>query len=652
VSIDIFAEAAKNTPQATRLDLADQILNGAKGAPQKVTPADAGFMTNMKVGFAVEPSSDISILAKKFFPNEDPKKAAGRFGIKDGNYIFVDDAGELKDASDSGGAARFLGEAGPGIGVGTVGALGGPVGAGIGAGAGELWRRNLSRLLFDEHKRSGLTDIGAGATEGVIDFAGGKLFTLAGKAIRGAKGLPIADEFDAKKIKQVQDEVFKKTGIQIDAAQASDDAALQQLRDWANRQPAKASSVIKTLGQMQNEQSEQSVRQLLEAIAGDVPEGAVVKGISGSSSAAIKTARNIVQTETRPFYEAAVDGAEASGIKVDVSPVLQQLDDLISGSKGGVRKALTGAQELFKVSDGGAWDTSMKGLQGTKIALDALINGKGTEETVDRVTRARLIEVKAALESQMEAASPMYKKANQMYAQMSQRLVNPLQDGLVGALADLEDQGLRGAAQTAARIVTDPSVPLTEVARTREAILKTRGGKSAWNGVSRMWLSGALERAAKETQGGDVVNFAGKFRQAVYATPKQRVLAKQMLGENSAQFEDLMGAFEMLAKTPIRGSNTQADQLITRNAGSSVAQGARFLRNVGGNVLDRMDDRAALKFANDIAEAMTNPEKLSQLKILRKLPVGVDRALLMTGVVTNNVALPGDTPPDQQVGAQ
>jgi len=395
------------------------------------------------------------------------------------------------------------------------------------------------------------------------------------------------------------------------------------------------------LGDLQNEQSEQAVRNLLEIVAGDIPESATSRGVVGVSKNIIAAARDTVKAETQPFYDAAVDSAEAAGIKVDISPVLQQLNDLQANAKGSVRKTLDAAALLFKTTDGKGWDTSMSGLQGTKWSLDALINGKVGDESVDAVTRARLIEIKAALEKQMGDASPMYRKANEMYRDMSQRLVTPLQDGLVGTLANLEQQGMHKAARSAAKLVTDQNLSLQDLIRLKTDFGQAKGGKAAWRGVSKMWLQGALERAAKETQGGNVVNFPGKFRQAVYGTPAARARAKVVLGESFDTFDELMKAFDMAARVPVRGSNTQADQLITRSAGSRVAGAVRAVRSLGTSVLDSLDDRAAVQFADDIAMAMTDPTKLRQLKLVQKMPASMERALLMIGVVTNNAAEAG-----------
>src|SRR5690606_37153077 len=128
-----------------------------------------------------------------------------------------------------------------------------------------------------------------------------------------------------------------------------------------------------------------------------------------------------------------------------------------------------------------------------------------------------------------------------------------------------------------------------------------------------------------------------KFRQAVIGTPKQKLAMNVALGNGQAAhvFGDLMDALGMIAKEGRNrgGSDTAWNEAIKQQqaagaVGSVVKLASSPLRSIRDGIDQQMLERNARAFA----EALTDPEKLTRLKELRKLKPSQERAAAMLTV--------------------
>jgi hypothetical protein len=135
-----------------------------------------------------------------------------------------------------------------------------------------------------------------------------------------------------------------------------------------------------------------------------------------------------------------------------------------------------------------------------------------------------------------------WQQARQEYAKLAKSTIEPLENGAVGILAKIKNPK---AAMAAAKIFQDANVTPGEIGFARAQISKQ--GPEAWNGLVRQWMGQRFNTALKETRTADVVNPAGKFRQAVFGTPQDRKEAATMLPPGA--LKDTGGATATIART-------------------------------------------------------------------------------------------------------
>lgn len=272
-----------------------------------------------------------------------------------------------------------------------------------------------------------------------------------------------------------------------------------------------------------------------------------------------------------------------------------------------------------------AWDLVLRNIRDAEsTALRAGENNK-----------ARLLRQKAdKLEAELSAASPKYAEARKAWAQASKDYVDPLEKGVVGVLAKIDSPTI---ARDAARIMDGDILSNPRTAADVRGKLVASNNEAAWNDLVRLSLEKAFQKASKETQGGDVVNLAGKFRQSVVGTPQQKLAMNVALGNGQAAsiFGDLVDALGMVAKESRGrgGSDTAWNEAIKEQQkagaiGSVVRAATSPLQSVGRAVDQRMLENNARAFA----EALTDPSKLARLKELRALKPSQERAIAMLTV--------------------
>jgi len=214
-----------------------------------------------------------------------------------------------------------------------------------------------------------------------------------------------------------------------------------------------------------------------------------------------------------------------------------------------------------------------------------------------------------------------------------EQTVKPLEDGAVGVLANIKNPHLASAA---AKIFADKNITPAEIARTRFAI--SQQDPEAWNGLVRQWIGQNWNKALRETQTGDVVNPAGKLRQALIGTPADRARMRSMLpGPAARAFEDLMTAAESLARTPIAGSNTMRDTEIKDQLKGTGAVVFRWLTSPRQSVVQAAEQRALEQNTVAITEAILDPAKQRQLRQVVRMPPSTRKAIILTAILGGQV---------------
>jgi hypothetical protein len=257
-----------------------------------------------------------------------------------------------------------------------------------------------------------------------------------------------------------------------------------------------------------------------------------------------------------------------------------------------------------------------------------LIDGaQAGSNSIDNVTLGQLVGVKESLLTQINAASPIYTQASNRFAELSRELVDPLQDSIVGVLSRITTPN---ASSAAAKIFSGENVSPNSVGLAMRSIRSQANGDEVWDGAVASWMTQNLDKALKELQGGTVANAAGKFRQSVFGRPSQKTalnIALRNRPEVFKQFNTVMDAFKMLARTPIGGSDTAFNQIITKEmseGGLSSIQKALTPKN---SVLEFIAGRNIEDNAKIITDAIIDPANADKLRQLAKLPEGREKAI-------------------------
>lgn len=609
---------------------------GTVAAP--ISGSGAGFLGGLKANIPSDPATRRRIVAKALFP-DDPK-AEERVGSKNGRMVFVNDSGQLEEAES--GVLTGLGKWAanlPEIAGSVAGSLtpAGPIGgAVIGGVAGKGWKQVLSNFLFDEPQTPGgnASDM---AEEGAINLVGGGIAKGA-SSVYGRNAVRNAERFDKAAADKTIDRIFQKTGIKLDYAQAGNLPQLRNLKKWAAKYPSEAQDIIETMDKEQADQVATAIEtKILGRLSKETDPAALATSGVNAAKAAIELAKTKRNAVVAPLYEKAykdlVDPATLKEIK--------KADPVIASALTKVR-----GDRLYQRDLAGAPENSIRTLDLAKRSIDDQIEEAQRAGSKDRVRI--LTKTKNDLLTYLDTWSPAYKAARAEYGKQTAALVEPLENGTIGILAKIEGPKM---AQLTASVMDDLLANPQAVNAVKLTLTNNQGGQ-AWNDVLKLSLRNAFNKASKETQAGDAVNVAGKFRQAVIGTPDQKRAMTNAVGASGVQaFDDIMEAVQYIAKDlrnrPASDTHSfqelakqQAEKAtpLLRSFAGGVARAlnpmmwAETLESVGRNRL--LQDNAA-----QIAKALTDSARIQKLGELRKLKPTPERALAVLAIAGIGVPL-------------
>lgn len=571
----------------------------------------SNFVASFKAAIPEDPQTQMRVLARSLFPN-DPN-AEQRVGVFNGRPVYVDDAGQMREVSGAlTSLAANMAANTPEMVGGAAGALTPFPVAGSAAGAAGMraLKRGASAYFFDEPVTPGSLATEA-VTEAGLNLAFGGLGKYGTKAAVRGKFVRDLTPANIAQAERVREQIKRSTGIDIDLAQASGNAQLIALRNYAKKYPGKSAEMIQAVDETALGQFDQATKRMLDLVAKAGPSEFL--GYQGVNAAtlAIKAAREKVYNQVRPLYDAAY----AAVPEVQDTAILDmlKLPHFDAAYKTGQRIAkLEGSQ----VAEGAA--PSLRALDYTKRALDDKIEaladaGKRQEARALKMKRDQFVAAVDAIPNQQ------WQQARESYRQLISRDVTPLEEGAVGVLAKVK---YAKNATAAARVLSDPNMSVGEIALVKDAL--SRQEPEAYRGLVRQWLGQQYNQALKETQRGVAVNPAGKFRQRVYGTPEAKDRAKAMLPKDAAQaFDDLMVAAEKLATTTTGGSDTAFNQQITEQLRRTALGKLRWLTSPLATaktaIRDAAEQRATDEGIEALTEAILDPAKRRQLRQIAQI---------------------------------
>jgi hypothetical protein len=657
-------------------------------------PADsANFGASVKAGIIADPDTQRREIAKSLFP-DDPN-GAQRIGFMDGTPVYVDEQGQLKRVSPGivSGLAEITANVPEAVGA-VVGsfATGNPVsGASVGGAGGRAAKRAVSELVFDE-PASPVSVAKEMAGEGAVNLAAG----LIGKGVASFAGRGRIVDFSPQNVRtaeQVRQYVKQTTGIDLDLAQASGDRKLLALRDYAARYPGRTAELIQAADEAAAGQLDNATNRLLDTIAKSTPSEIAGKEGVNAAQIVIRAAREKTYQEVKPLYDAAyaavpevtdpeiikmlelphfdtamrsarrlavLEGASTARVGSKIAPEQQIATASSQADLDSVAKALklfnddpTKSMQALESaymrrskelrSTPGATPTSQAVASDAPSLRDLDYLKRGLDDQIEslrskgkRQEAAALLKRKNEMVSKLdELSNDQWKQARQRYQELIRANVEPLEQGIVGVLAGIKDPTVSRAA---VKIFSDPNVTPQAINLAKTALEKQ--SPEAYAGLVRQYLAHRWNQALKTTQGGDVVNPAGKFRQAVYGSPGDRDRMRAMLPSGaSSAFDDLMVAMEKLSRTPlgasrIAGSNTFRDQELNEALKGQGAIVFRWLTSPRKSIQDAAEERAKLQSIGAITEALLDPAKRGQLRQVARMQPSTKQAILLSSILS------------------
>lgn len=681
------------------LDTEDPSLGMVSPRASDIQPASrSNFGASLESNLVEDEQTKLGILAKRLFPN-DPN-GIKRVGIVDGNPVFVNDHGKLEHVS--GGFTRAVAGAvanAPEIGLGIAGSFAGsPIaGSAIAATGGRAAKRIAANLIYGEPQ----TPLGNAVDllkEGAINTAGG----YAGKGIAKLAGRARIVDFSPSEIKtaeQARAYVKQTTGIDLDLAQASGSRKLLALRDFASRYPGKTADMIQAQDEIASGQFDAAVHRVLDMVATSKPSEIAGRNAVNAAQATIAGARQGVQNQVRPLYQAAYDAvplvdrttaqgrsildflrlpyfpeAFASGQKLralengtpipktrstetlsrgtpeDYSQATTTIDSTQTGARVIKSRTVEGTRTETPTgrlhSRNERTDTDITGpslaeLDYTKRALDEIIDGMMAGDKPQRQRALFLGRQRDQFVAELDALpNQQWQLARGTYGRLISDYVTPIENSAVGALAKVKDSQL---AHAGAKILGDYGVSKEQAALTRT--LLSQREPEAYRGLVRQYIADAYDTAQKITQGGDAINPAGKLRQQLFGTPSKAATTRNLLPPDAAQaFDDLMLAAEKLAQTPlgasrVAGSNTARDLNISEALKSRGVSFAKFLtaplKTISGNAASGAERKAQEQGIESLTEALLDPAKRGQLKQILRIKDSTKQTLLIGALLSS-----------------
>lgn len=539
------------------------------------------------------------------------------------------------------GTAVGLGTAATGVGVPIAAGAGALAGAG-GAAFGEVLRQDIGDWMLGGAS-SGKLNPKEIALESLYGAAGG---VGGGATHRMAQG-KLAKDFDQYN-RQAAEALYSKSekyGVPLTPAEATGLATLKAQQKRLGQMTA-TSNQMDQFYERRDAAALNAWNNFINSVSGQTDALHGGAQIRDAATAAYRQLLNKRAAVSSPLYEEAF----RSKVQVNVNPIMEELDQQIAASKGGIRSSLEAARKAFLNQDGSV-DTSVRGLHETKLEIDRMIENTASD-AIGRTARRRLTDLQNKLVSELQRSSPHYKAAMQAHKAGSRDVDDAVLSGLQ-AISELKDERLARAAS----MLFAPSTSGGGVARTPWQVAQIRrtieaSDPEAWQAIKRVYLQDMTARALRAAQSGEVINTPGKLYAAFRSGPVANNMRAAMSKDEWESFNDLLDVFKSAASVRRLGSDTEWNRLINEEARKQAAPFATRVRGFVSGVTpqnflwlksyeDWAIDRNIDKYALDAVRVITsgNRKALDQIKEIKKLSAGslawrmaVGNLLIQSGV--------------------
>ena len=578
-----------------------------KSEPYKDSPASFGAAAAS--GTIEDLDSKIAFFAKQRFPDMPKNEAIKRYGVLNGEIVFVDDDNRVQQeiAGAPATAGEFLGETAPPIVGATVGAMvGGPPGAALGGAGGLGWRKVIGNYIGDQQTATGnALDL---SMEALLNYGGAKLGEVFADKFVNRRVSRDAVKFD-KDLTSAIIEKGRQLGIDVTPAEASGLSSLINQQTRLGKGFDDAGDII---GEFYKKRATQE-GVAIDRFIGESPAGAVVgrelRNITSEVIQAAKDARSAVAT---PIYDEFVNSTTLDPRTVGR---LKRDPALMREAKRVIDDPIYGLSDV-KVKDP-VYGTATDNMGSMRIwdAVKKRLDGKAATEK-DPYLAARYSSLARNLTGIIDELHPGYANARAAFARMSPE-VNAYVEGLEGTLSRGKDSTLSRSVRS---LFTSQDTAPSDIARIRKHFLD-RGKTKEWDETLNYWLRHQWETVRKGKGDPFGINAAGDWKKKVFGSERQQKMMRVAMGkERYDAFTDLMEVLEATSRVPKAQSMTQPATEAAKQEAIDAAPIASMTKGFGfGAVRDWWIANRTDAWRTNLAKVITNQESVDTLKQLRQL---------------------------------
>lgn len=588
----------------------------------------AGAATAFMGGIPTDKQSAIKYFAeKRGIPTN-------RYRVIDGNIAYQADDGKfykeiVTPLETAGYYAPDVLEAAPEVATGiftapSTPAVAIPVTSAVAGGANYL-RQKIGEQLTGtpvDPLQVGLSAATAGVAEAV---------PFGVKAFRERKTVRDIGGLDAFAMKELQSKA-KNLGIDLTPAEVTQLNSLMSQQKVLGNIPASSKKMQQFYEVRETEQIQPAVEKFLNqvsSVSDQTQAGKLGLDALNARKVQLEEARDLA---TAPLYEASFAQAKP----VDVTNIVKNIDQKLKTAKGeqagflARTKALLYKEPPVIDADGnvvrqGVLDDRLDALQNAKFQMDKMFKDEAFT-SLDKKIQAQLTEIQQNLVRTMGKDNPKYLEANKAFAEASKPIEEFTTRKTGTSLTQISPDNLN---QFATRVFSgnDPQT----IRYVREQVEATN--PEAWQAVTRAYMQDVWEKALTPSKGqkGMKLDTGAEWQNLLLGGRKQQDALRAALGDDSFMaLRDLSGVLKSAGSVKKLGSDTAFNQEILREMTKAAEQdptgiAARIIgtgispQDWGRRINEWATERAFAQNADKLADIITSPQGIQQLKELRKM---------------------------------
>lgn len=468
------------------------------------------------------------------------------------------------------------------------------------------------------------------------------------KALRERKTVRDIGQLDAFAIKDLQAKA-KTYGVDLTPAEVTQLNSLMAQQKVLGNIPASSKKMQQFYEVREGEQIQPAVEKFLADISGvseQTQAGKLGLDALNARKAQLEEARELA---TEPLYRASFAEAQP----VDVTNIVKNIDEKLKTAKGEQAGFLTKTKSLLykeppvidangNVLRQGVLDDRLDALQNAKFQMDKMFKDEAFT-SLDKKIQAQLTDIQQNLVRTMGKNNPKYLEANTAFAEASKPLEEFTTRKTGTSLTQISPDNLN---QFATRVFSgnDPQT----IRYVKQQIEAT--DPEAWKAVTRAYMQDVWEKALTPSKGqkGVKLDTGAEWQNLLLGGRKQQDALRAALGDDAFMaLRDLSAVLKSAGSVKKLGSDTAFNQQIMKEMASEAENDPTgILARVVGTGISPQDwgkrinewatERAFAKNADKLADIITSPQGMQQLKELRKMsPTSAKTWAGMSQLLTN-----------------